>query len=47
MADTHKAGNTKVMRLEIGAYGVEFEFDDGYTDVAEVGSKETAVEDWM
>jgi hypothetical protein len=38
MADTHKVTKTKVMQLENGAYGVEFEFDDGYTDFAEVGS---------
>jgi hypothetical protein len=29
------------VQLENGAYGVEFEFDDGYTDFAEVGGKET------
>jgi hypothetical protein len=43
MADTHKVTKTKVVQLENGAFGVEFEFDDGYTDFAEVGSKETAV----
>jgi hypothetical protein len=42
MADTHKVTKTKIVQLESGAYGVEFEFDDGYTDFAEVGSKETA-----
>jgi hypothetical protein len=42
MADTHKVTKTKVVQLENGAYGVEFEFDDGYTDFAEVCSKETA-----
>jgi hypothetical protein len=42
MAYTHKVTKTKVVQLESGAYGVEFEFDDGYTDFAEVGSKETA-----
>src|SRR5438093_706948 len=42
MADTHKVTKTKVVQLENGAYGVEFEFDDGYTDFAEVGSKATA-----
>ena len=42
MAETHKVTNTNVVQLENGAYGVEFEFDDGYTDFAEVGSKETA-----
>jgi hypothetical protein len=42
MADTHKVTKTKVVQLVNGAYGVEFEFDDGYTDFAEVGSKETA-----
>src|SRR4051812_10258789 len=31
-----------VMQLENGVYGAELEFDDGYTDFAEVGSKETA-----
>ena len=41
MADTHKVTKTKVVQLENGAYGVEFEFDDGYTDFAEVGGKET------
>jgi hypothetical protein len=30
------------VQLEKGAYGVEFEFDDGYMDFAEVGSTETA-----
>jgi len=42
MADRHKVTKTKVVQLESGAYGVEFEFDDAYTDFAEVGSKETA-----
>jgi hypothetical protein len=42
MADTHKVTKTKVVQLENGAYGVDFEFDDGYTDFAEVGPKETA-----
>ena len=42
MAYTHKVTKTKVVQLESGAYGVEFEFDDGYIDFAEVGSKETA-----
>jgi hypothetical protein len=42
MADTHKVTKTKVAQLENGVYGVEFEFDDGYTDFAEVGSKESA-----
>ena len=42
MAETHKVTNTNVVQLENGAYGIEFEFDDGYTDFAEVGSKETA-----
>ena len=32
MADTHKVTKTKVVQLEHGAYGVEFEFDGGYTD---------------
>jgi hypothetical protein len=42
MADTHKVTKAKVVQLEDGVYGVEFGFDDGYTDFAEVGSKETA-----
>ena len=42
MADTHKITKTKVVQLENGTYGVEFEFEDGYTDFAEVGNKETA-----
>jgi hypothetical protein len=42
MADTHTVTKTKVVQLENGAYGVEFEFDDGYTNFPEVGSKETA-----
>ena len=41
MAETHKVAKTKVV-LATGAYGVEFEFDDGYIDFAEVGSKATA-----
>jgi hypothetical protein len=40
MATTHKV--TKVVQLQSGEYGVEFEFDGGYTDFAEVGSKEAA-----
>jgi hypothetical protein len=42
MADTHMVIKTKVVQLENGAYGIEFEFDDGYTDFAEAGTKETA-----
>jgi hypothetical protein len=42
MAITHKVIKTKVVQLANGAYGVEFEFDDGHTDFAEVESKETA-----
>jgi hypothetical protein len=42
MAETHKVTKTEVVQLENGAYGVEFEFDDGYTDFSEVGPKETA-----
>jgi hypothetical protein len=42
MAKTHKVTKTKIVQSENGAYGVEFEFDDGYTDFAEVGSEETA-----
>jgi hypothetical protein len=34
MADRHKVTKTKVVQLESGAYGVAFEFDDGYTDFA-------------
>ena len=30
MADTHTVTKTKVVQLENGAYGVEFEFDDGF-----------------
>jgi hypothetical protein len=41
MGDTHKVTKTKVVQLENGAHGVEFEFDDGYTDFARVKSKET------
>ena len=39
MADTHTVTKTKVVQLENGAYGVEIEFDDAFTDFAEVGSK--------
>jgi hypothetical protein len=42
LADTYKVAKTKVVQLENGAYSVEFEFDDAFTDFAEVGSKETA-----
>jgi hypothetical protein len=42
IANTHKVTKKKVVQLENGAYSVEFEFDDGYTDFAEVGSEETA-----
>jgi hypothetical protein len=42
MSDTHKVISTKVVQTENGEYGVEFEFDDGYTDFAEVGPKATA-----
>ena len=42
MAITHKVTKTKGVQLENGAYGVEIEFDDAFTDFAEVGSKETA-----
>jgi hypothetical protein len=42
MADTHKVTKTKIVQLESGAHGFEFEFDDGYTGFAEVGRKETA-----
>ena len=39
---THKISTTKVVQLPSRKYGVAFEFDDGYTDFAEVGSKETS-----
>jgi hypothetical protein len=39
---TYKVTRADIVQLEIGEYGIEFEFDDGYTDFAEVGSKETA-----
>ena len=42
MADTHRVTKTKVIELENGEYGIEFEFDDGYTDFAGVESKKTA-----
>jgi hypothetical protein len=42
MANTHTVTKTTVVQLENGAYGVKSEFDDGYADFAEVGSKETA-----
>jgi hypothetical protein len=42
MANTHKVTKTNVVQLESGVYGVEFEFGDGYTDFAEVGSRKTA-----
>jgi hypothetical protein len=37
----HKVIKTEVVRVK-GQYGVRFEFDDGYTDFAEVGDKATA-----
>ncbi len=39
---TTQVTKAKVVRLTGGRYGIEFEFDDGYTDFAEVESKETA-----
>jgi hypothetical protein len=39
---THKVARADIVQLENGEYAIEFEFDDGYTDFAEVGSKETA-----
>jgi hypothetical protein len=30
---THKVTKAKVVRLTGGRYGIEFEFDDGYTDL--------------
>jgi hypothetical protein len=38
---THKVTKTEVVE-ENGAYGVSFEFDDGYTDFAELPDRETA-----
>jgi hypothetical protein len=37
----HKVIKTEVVPVK-GKYGVRFEFDDGYTDFAEVGDKATA-----
>ncbi len=37
----HKIIKTEVVPIK-GGYGVKFEFDDGYTDFAEVGGKATA-----
>lgn len=39
---THKVTKTRVVPVKGGRYGVEFEFDDGATDFAVVGDKETA-----
>jgi hypothetical protein len=39
---THRVTKATVVQLENGEYAVEFEFDDGSTDFAEVGSKATA-----
>jgi hypothetical protein len=33
MANTHIVTKTTVVQLENGAYGVKFEFDDGYADL--------------
>jgi hypothetical protein len=39
---THKVTSAEVVQSENGEYGVEFSFDDGSTDFAEVGPKEAA-----
>jgi hypothetical protein len=39
---THKVTKTRVVPLKNHRYRVEFEFDDGYTDSAELDSKEVA-----
>jgi hypothetical protein len=44
MADTHKITKAEVVPIGPGECGIKFEFDDGYTDLVEVGDKETA--DW-
>ena len=38
---THRVTKTEVVEKN-GAYGVNFEFDDGYTDFAELPDRETA-----
>jgi hypothetical protein len=38
---THKITKTEVIEKD-GTYGVSFEFDDGYTDYAELPDRETA-----
>jgi hypothetical protein len=38
---THKVTKTEVVEKN-GDYGVRFEFDDGYTDFAELPDRETA-----
>ena len=38
---THKVTKTEVVEKN-GVYGVNFEFDDGYTDFAELPDRETA-----
>ncbi len=37
----HKIIKTEVVPIK-GSYGIRFNFDDGYTDFAEVGDKATA-----
>ena len=39
---THKVTKTRVVPLNNDRYRVEFEFEDGYTDSAELDSKEVA-----
>jgi hypothetical protein len=39
---SHKVIRAEIVRIKGETYGLEFEFDDGYADFAEVGSKETA-----
>jgi hypothetical protein len=39
---THKVSKTKVVTVKNGRYRIDFEFDDGYTDSAEVGDKDAA-----
>jgi hypothetical protein len=38
----HKITETKVVRLDDGQYGINFAFNDGLTDFAEVGDKQMA-----
>jgi hypothetical protein len=39
---THKVTKTRVVPLKNHRYRLEFEFDDGYTDSAELDSKKVA-----